>query len=95
MESLGQIKEKALRHSVAYVKRSLLEGEVLAYSWIQGEEIVADVFIKLGLRCDALEEMVRKNKFRHTQTKENLVVFEGDDFKIRNFIAKKDKEQTM
>ena len=34
--SSGQIEEKALRQSVAYLKQSLEDGEVTDYSWIQG-----------------------------------------------------------
>ena len=47
--SSGQIEEKALRQSVAYLKQSLEEGEIVGYSWIQGESIVVDVFTKQGL----------------------------------------------
>ena len=35
--SFGQIEEKALRQSVAYLKQSLEGEEVTDYSWIQGE----------------------------------------------------------
>ena len=47
----------------------------MGYSWIQGEDIVVDVFIKLGSKRDALEEIVSESKFRHAWTKDNLVVF--------------------
>ena len=40
--SSGQIEEKALRQSVAYLKQGLEDEDVMAYSWIQGEEIVAE-----------------------------------------------------
>ena len=63
LEILGsscQIKEKALRQSVAYLKQSLEEGEIVGYSWIQGESIVADVFTKQGSKQNALEEIVRE-----------------------------------
>ena len=46
--SSGQIEAKALRQSVAYLKQSLEDEEVMAYSWIQGEEIVVDILIKQG-----------------------------------------------
>ena len=46
--SSGQIEEKALRQSVAYLKQSLEDKEVTDYSWIQGEEIVADILTKQG-----------------------------------------------
>ena len=55
LESIGssrKIKEKALRQSVAYLKQSLEEGKIMGNSWIQGEEIVADVFTKQGSTRD-------------------------------------------
>ena len=35
--SSGQIEEKQLRQSVAYLKQELEDGEILGYSWIQGD----------------------------------------------------------
>ena len=72
--SSGQIEEKALRQSVSYLKQSLEDEDVLAYSWIPGEEIVADILTKQGLRCEALEEILARNVFRHVQTEDNLVI---------------------
>ena len=48
--SSGQIEEKALRQSVSNLNQSLEDEDVLAYSWIPGEEIVADILTKQGLR---------------------------------------------
>ena len=50
-------------------------------------------FHKKGSKRDALEEIVRENKFRYTQSKDNLVVFEGVEFKVQNFMTKGKKEQ--
>ena len=77
--SLGQIEEKALRQSIAYLKQALEEGEIIGYSWIQGEEIVADIFTKQGSKRDALGEIIDHIRFRHSQTQDNLVAFEGDE----------------
>ena len=90
--SSGQIEEKALRQSVSYLKQSLEDEDVLAYSWIPGEEIVADILTKQGSRCGALEEIWIRNVFRHMQTEDNLVIYKEDEFKIRNLVTKKDKE---
>ena len=68
MESIGssgQIEEKAFRQSKAYLKQALEEGEITGYSWIQGEEIVADVFTKQGSKWDTLGEIMDHNKFKH------------------------------
>ena len=43
LESIGssrQIKKKALRKSLSYLKQSLQDEDVFAYSWIPGVEIV-------------------------------------------------------
>merc|ERR1712240_379270 len=71
--SLGKIEEKALRQSVSYLKQGLEDEDVLAYSWIPGEEIVADILTKQGSRCEALEEILAWNVFRHAKTENNLV----------------------
>ena len=82
--SSGQIKEKALRQSVAYLKQGLEDEDVMAYSWIPGEEIVADILRKQGSRCQVLEEILEKNIFRHAKTEDNLVIHKVDEFKIWN-----------
>ena len=87
----GQIEKKALRHS-AYLKQSLEDEEVMDYSWIQGEEIVADILTKQGSKCQVLDEILIKNEFKHAYTEDNKVTYEGDEFKIRNKVIKKDKE---
>ena len=46
--SSGQIEEKPLRQSVAYLKQGLEDEDVMAYSWIPGEEIMADILTKQG-----------------------------------------------
>ena len=90
--SSGQIEEKALRQSVAYLKQSLEDEEVTDYSWIQGEEIVADILTKQGSKCEVLDEILVKNVFKNARTEDNKVTYEGDEFKISNRVTKKDKE---
>ena len=63
------------------------------YSWIQGEEIVADVLTKQGSRRELLDEIIKNNEFRNAHTKDNRVTYEGDEFKIRNRVTKKDKKE--
>ena len=90
--SSGQIEEKALRQSVAYLKQSLEDDDVMDYAWIQGEEIVADILTKQGSKREVLDEILKKNKFKHAGCMDNRVTFEGDEFKIRNKVTKKEKE---
>ena len=91
--SSGQIEEKNLRQSVMFLKQSLERGDILGYSWIQGEEIVADVLTKQGSRREALQEIVMENKFRHVQTRDNRVYYENGEFKIWNLVTKKQKQE--
>ena len=74
------------------MKQGLEDEDVLAYSWIPGEEIVADILTKQGSRHEALEEILARNVFRHAQTEYNLVIYEEDEFKIQNLVTKKDRE---
>ena len=62
------------------------------YSWIQGEEIVADILTKQGSKRVVLDEILVKNEFKHASTEDNKVTYEGDEFKIWNRVTKKDKE---
>ena len=94
LSSSGQIEEKALRQSVASLKQNLEDGEVASFAWIAGTEIVADVFTKQGSQRAALEEIVLDNTFRHAQTRDNLVVFEDDEIKIKNLTTKAGKKSS-
>ena len=62
------------------------------YSWIQGEEIVADILTKQWSKHEVLDEILVKNEFKHARTEDNKVTYEGDEFKIRNKVTKTDKE---
>ena len=77
---------------MAYLKQSLEDEEVTDYSWIQGEEIVADILTKQGSKRAVLDEILVKNEFKHARTEDNKVTYEGDEFKIRNRVTKRDKE---
>ena len=84
IRSSGQIEEKALRQSVFYLKQGSADEDVMAYSWIPGEEIVADILTKQGLRREALDAILVRNDFRHAQVDDNLITYEEDELKIRN-----------
>ena len=47
---------------------------------------------KQGSKRDVLEEILLKNEFRNARSEDNKVTFEGDEFKIRNRVTKKEKE---
>ena len=98
LESIGsssQIAEKALRQSVSFMKQTLEDGEVEQYSWIEGTEIVADVLTKQGSFKESLDEIIKDNKFRHAQNKDNLVVYENDEITIKNLVTKEMKAKSQ
>ena len=77
-----------MRQSVASLKQNLEDAEVERFSWIPGNEIVADVFTKQGSDRDSLDEIMSKNVFRHAQTTDNMVICENEEIKIKNLITK-------
>ena len=64
----------------------------MGYSRIQGESIVEDVFTKQGTKCEVLE-IVYEGIFKHALTRDNLVVFEDEEFKVWNLKTKEKKSQ--
>ena len=54
-------RKENLRQSVMFLKQSLESGDILVYSWIQVEEIVADVMTKQESRREALQDIIREN----------------------------------
>ena len=78
-----------MRQSLAYLKQALEEGEITGYSWIQGEEIVEDMFTKQGSKRDDLGEIMDYIKFKHAQTQDNLVIFENE---VRDLVTKRLKK---
>ena len=98
LESIGsnsQVEEKSLRQSVAALKQHLKDAEVDRYSWIPGNEIVADVFTKQGSDRDSLEEIMSRNVFRHAQTEDNMVICEDHEINIKNLITKAQADERM
>ena len=68
--SSGQIEEKTLMQLVVYLKQSLKNEEVMAYSWIEGDEILADILSKQGSKREVLDEILVKNEFKHANIKD-------------------------
>ena len=89
--SSGQIEEKALRQSLASLKQNLEDKEVYSFSWIAGTEIVADVFTKQGSQREELEEIVKKNVFKHVKSEDNMVYLEEGEIKIKNLRTKAER----
>ena len=77
--SSGQVEEKTLRQSIASLKQNLEDAEVERFSWIPGNQIVADVFTKQGSERESLDEIMYKNEFRHALSSDNMVIYENEE----------------
>ena len=55
------------------LKQQQQDGEVDQYLWIDGSKIVADAFTKAGSRMDVLEEVLKKNVFKPTHSRDKIV----------------------
>ena len=67
LESLrgsAKVEKKESKQSVSYLKQGLENEEVLAYSWIPGEEIVTDILTKQDSRLEALKDILKKVCFQ-------------------------------
>ena len=62
-----------------------------SFSWIAGTEIVADVFTKQGSQREELEEIVKKNVFKHAKNEDNMVYLEDGEIKIKNLRTKAER----
>ena len=70
---------------MALLKQLLEDGEISRYSWIEGSQIVVDIFTKAGSKRDALDEIILKNKFRHAQSQ---VMIDDRKIQIKNLVKK-------
>ena len=39
-----------------------------------------------------MDDILVRNNFKHAKTKDNLVTYNEDEFKIKNLVTKKDKD---
>merc|ERR1712002_293734 len=92
LETLGstsQIAEKGLRKSIAYLKEQLKLGKVESYSWIEGNEIIADILTKTGSKREELEEIMNEGYFKHALNDHNCVKNHEGEIKIENLTHKR------
>ena len=79
---------KSFRQSVVAMKQNLEDGKVNSFYCIVGAEIVADVFAKQKIEKETLNEIVSRNVFRNMLSRDNMVVFEDREMKIKNLTTK-------
>ena len=52
---------------------------------------MADVFTKQGSQREELEEIVKKNVFKHSRNEDNMVYLEDGEIKIKNLRTKAER----
>jgi hypothetical protein len=95
LESVGsihQVENKLLRNNVQDMKDMLYEGIVLSFSWLEAEEMLADLFTKDRKNSEDLDALTQKNIFVYALQKKNMVVCLNDEIK---FLHRIDKVRTL
>ena len=81
--STHQVERRLMRSSIADLKQKLEEKEVECYSWLQDEDMVADILTKDMRDKFGLDEIVKENRFRCVTSSDNTVTIEGGEFVIK------------
>jgi hypothetical protein len=87
LESIGsvhQVENKLLRNNITIMKNTLYEGTVFSYSWLDSNEMLADIFTKDVLKTADLMALIKDNVFLRAQNKDNLVVCVSGEIKFLN-----------
>ena len=90
--STKQVKCRLLRNSYTELKERLEHGEIYSYSWLDSEDMIADILTKEhkdSLNKDVLE-IVTENRFKQAKNEDNLVIFDQDEIVLKN---RKEKEK--
>jgi hypothetical protein len=95
LESVGsihQVENKLLRNNIQDMKDMLYERIVLSFSWLEAEEMLADLFTKDRKNTEDLDTLTQKNIFLYAMEKKNMVVCLNDEIK---FLHRIDKARTL
>jgi hypothetical protein len=96
LESIGsihQVENKLLRNNIQDMKDMLYEGIVFSFSWLEAEEMLADLFTKDRKNVDDLESLTKENVFKQAQQKKNMVVCVKDEIKFLHRCDKLNKKK--
>jgi hypothetical protein len=75
------------------MKNVLYEGIVFSFSWLESEEMLADLFTKEIKHHEDLDLLIRDNVFKQAQEKKNMVVCLSDEIKFLHRCNKKNKKK--
>ena len=92
--STKQVERKLLRNSIADLKSKLEDGSIHSYSWLESQDMLADILTKEGLNSQDILDVLHENTFKNAGREDNFVSFENGEIKLSNnkVKAKKDEE---
>ena len=67
----------------------LEDGSVHSYSWLDTNDMIADLLTKETKEDEDILDIVQENKFRKAKSEDNLVVFQKVEIKMMNHSVKK------
>ena len=91
LESIGstkQVEEKMLRNSISDFKEDLENGLVESYSWLQTQEMLADVLTKECRNNRYIVEVQVENVFKNALSERNKVVLGDGEIRLINRVTR-------
>lgn len=87
--STKQVDRKIMRNTVAALKEYLSNDEISSYSWLSTEMMVADMLTKEKRNDKVWSSILIDGKLDSVKNKNNIVFYDGQEFKIENIAGKK------
>ena len=82
--SIHRVEEKLMQDWVDFLKEKLESREVNQYSWLDSDDMLADMLTKDMKETNDMLEILWRNKFRLYDNSDNLVTFKKNEFCISN-----------
>ena len=73
-----------MRNVITDLKESLIDGMVKSFSWLSTKAMVADILTKECKDDGKLEEIMKENVFRFSQSEDNLVEYVDGEIQLKN-----------
>ena len=78
--STKQVERRLLRAAVADLKQKLEENDVICYSWLPDELMIADLLTKEMKDKFGLDDLLKENKLQCIMNQDNYVMASGGEF---------------
>ena len=86
--SSKQVERKLMRNCVSSLKEDLNENRVSSFSWVDGDNMIADVLTKERKEHSDFSIMLLEGKLKIGSNADNLVYYDGIEIKIDNIRGK-------